>query len=120
MEDLAMRDWIVGYEKGAAQKSPGVSDEEWADAEGALGEAPEELRDLYRQMNGATFNSGVHLFPVRAEGPHRGVLEESRIAVAGLPDSGVWRFGEKASKHLFALRKSAAVQLEGAPEHDWL
>lgn len=115
-----MRDWIVGYEKGATQKSPGVSEQEWADAQSSLGDAPEELSDLYMTMNGATFQGGVHLFPVHAEGPHRGVMEESRISVAGLPDSGVWRFGEKASKHLFAIKKSDAVQMDGAPEYDWL
>lgn len=119
-----MRDWILGLEKAAIEHRQGVSAEDWEQVEQAAGyEAPEALRELYAAMNGATFASGVVLYPLRGSGDARGMAEHNTSGSAGLPRTDVWRFGRKDQEHLAAVRKRRLAdieQREGDPRPDWL
>lgn len=119
-----MRDWIVGLQKAAIEHRAGVSPEAWTRTEADAGyEAPEELRDLYAALNGASFASGVVLYPVGGAGDHKGMIEQNASGIAGLPTSDVWRFGRKDQEHLAAVRKrrvSEIDQADGAAPPDWL
>lgn len=127
-----MRDWIRGIQKAAIEHRAGVAEQEWSAAEREAGyEAPEELRDLYQHLNGATFATGVVLYPLRGSGEVRGMFEQNQAGGAGLPTSEVWRFGRHDTEHLVAMRKRALAQLledthttgadwlAGAPEDTW-
>jgi hypothetical protein len=95
-----MRDWILGLEKAAVSRKPGVGDFDWGEVGAELERAvPDELRDLYKVINGATFNNGVRLHPLRGMGVSPTVLDESRI------HPGYWAFGEAAEFPLFAVQR---------------
>ncbi len=119
-----MPDWIVGLKKAAIEHRPGVDASGWAEAQREAGdEAPAELRALYSELNGATFASGVVLFPLRGQGDVKGMVEQNRSGNGGLPASGVWRFGRRDQEHLAAVRKgrlSEVQQAEGDAPPDWL
>lgn len=109
-----MRDWILGIQKAAIEHRAGVAAQEWQAAEHEAGyDAPEELRDLYQHLNGATFATGVVLHPLRGSGEVRGMFEQNRSGGAGLPTTEVWRFGRHDNEHLVAVRKR---QLAGLPQ----
>jgi len=112
-----MRDWIVGLEKAATTRKPGVGDFDWGEVSTELDrDVPEELRDLYKSMNGATFNNGVKLHPLRGMGVSPSVVEQSRDS------QGYWRFGEKPDgTPLFAVQKSVLGQaVPDARPADWV
>lgn len=117
-----MRDWILGLQKAAAAHQPGATDETLRALEAELGEAmPDELRDLYRSVNGAVFPSDVVLYSLRAGGNDRGVLEKTRVPMQGLPQRGTWRFGLRGfGEHLFAAQKMGMVEYsEGLDMPAW-
>lgn len=117
-----MRDWILGLQKAAAAHQPGATDETLRAIEAEVGEAmPDELRDLYRSVNGAVFPSDVVLYSLRAGGNDRGVLEKTRSPIGGLPQRGTWRFGLRGfGEHLFAAQKMGMVEYsEGLDMPAW-
>lgn len=117
-----MRDWILGLQKAAAAHQPGATDDAIRAIEAELGEAmPDELRDLYRSVNGAVFPSDVVLYSLRAGGNDRGVLEKTRSPIEGLPQRGTWRFGLRGfGEHLFAAQKMGMVEYsEGLDMPAW-
>jgi hypothetical protein len=92
-------DWIWGYLKGAKTRNPPASAEAWSAVEAALGEAPEEVRALYSESDGATLNGGLVLYPLRGQ---PSVLESSRSAAPAWVGRQAWRLGEQG---LFAARR---------------
>jgi hypothetical protein len=108
-----MRDWILGLEKAATDHRPGVSPAAWSELETQGRVAPEELQDLYGQMSGATFSSGVTLFPLQGNGA-------SVVGQSGDPDR--WIFGEKQpDQKLFAAKKRwLTEQAGGVFLPDWV
>jgi hypothetical protein len=107
-----MRDWIVGLAKAATEREPGLAAPQWPEVENRAGQPmPDELRDLYSEMNGAAFVSGVRLFSLGGNGAP-GVLDRSA------PDR--WTFGEREGQELFSARKRAvAEEAQSAPLPDW-
>lgn len=119
-----MRDWILGLQKAALEHRAGVTDAEWTAAmtESRI-DAPDELRDFYLQLNGASFASGVVLFALRGTGEVKGVLEQSRTGAGGLPADDVWRIGRRDQEHLAAVRKARLTEIdqaEASAPPDWL
>ncbi len=110
-----MRDWIIGLEKAAEDRRSGVADTDWHDAETELQRpAPDELRDLYRSMNGAAFPSGVRLYPLDRRGGGKSILVESR----SLDDS--WAFGERGDgATLFAIQRGS-LSASNPSVPDWV
>lgn len=119
-----MRDWILGLQKAAIEHKSGVGASEWLEAERELGlSGPDDLRELYQQLSGATFASGVVLYPLSDASDPRGVIAQSRSGSAGFPADDVWRFGRKDNQHLAALRKGRLSELNQAdapPPPEWL
>ena len=119
-----MRDWILGLQKAAIEHRAGANFDELAAAERDAGyELPDELKELYGQMNGATFASGVVLYGLRGSGEVKGMLEQNRSGNSGLPTEEIWRFGRKDQEHLAAIRNrriSEIDQAEGSAPPDWL
>jgi hypothetical protein len=91
-------DWIWGYLKGAAKRNPPASIDAWSKVEAVLGEAPDELRALYAESDGATLNGGLILYPLTGE---RSVLETSLTGAPAWAHRS-WRLGER---NLFAARR---------------
>lgn len=115
-----MSDWILGLKKAATAWMPGISAEELHRAEAQAGESlPDELRALYRKLDGALFEDGVALFPVRPR--DRGGLLEPGEPVPGLPTRGIWRFGVRGEgEPLFAARKAPLAEAaSGASVPEW-
>ncbi len=111
-----MRDWIVGYRKAARNAGPGVGEGELQRQEEQAGIGmPEELRDLYREMNGGELLEGVVLFPLRAQAGDDGRFADAR-------SSGAWSFGAKGdSQELIAVPRGAlAVEAGGATVPEWV
>jgi hypothetical protein len=113
-----MRDWILGLQKAAAARQPGAPVDAIRVLEADVGQVmPEELRELYLAVNGAVFPSDVTLFPLRAGGNDRGLLERTRAPVEGLPRQGTWRFGLRGfGEHLFAAQKAGLAALSAELE----
>ena len=107
-------DWIWGYLKGAAKRNPPATTVAWSKAEAALGEAPEEVRALYSESDGATLNGGVVLFPLLGE---HSVLESSRSGAPAWVRRGAWRLGERG---LFAARRRDLVVPARGDPPAWL
>src|SRR5687768_12439038 len=100
-----MEDWIVGLAKAAQERRPGVTESDWDSAEAQLGDqGPDDLRELYLEMNGATFGNQVRLYPLRAEGGS-GILDQSR--------KEWWHFGERNDQRLFTAKKRAVAEQAG-------
>ena len=100
-----MREWIAALEKAAVEHGPGVTPDEWAEAERVLGQrGPDELRELYAAMDGARLRGGVELYPLRGE-MDRSVLTPGASPVAGLPSADIWRFGRRDDADFFSIRK---------------
>src|SRR5689334_2522960 len=111
-----MRDWIVGYRKAAKNAGPGVAQTELHRFEEEAGEGlPDELRDLYQEMNGGGVWEGGVLFPFRPQPPEEGRSAERRA-------SGAWLFGAKGdSQELFATRRRAlAAEAGEAAIPEWV
>jgi hypothetical protein len=110
-----MRDWILGYQKAATERRPGVRQEEWNGAITDSGLAvPDELRDLYSYMNGGVLQAGVRLYPLRAPPEGTGVVEESRRQIPGLPANRFWLFGTRGKlQYLFATRREGLAEAYG-------
>src|SRR5688500_4878391 len=111
-----MRDWILGLEKAAASRKPGVGDFDLGEVADELArDVPEELRDLYKTMNGATFENGVKLYTLRGD-LGTTVVAESRETDA------YWRFGEKADgTPLFAVTRAALSEaVPDAQPPEWV
>jgi hypothetical protein len=107
-----MREWIAAIEKAAFEHGPGVTPEDWAEAERILGQSgPDELRELYATFDGARLAGGVELFPLRGE-EGRAVLAPGASPVAGLPTSDIWRFGRRDDEDLFSIRKRQIDEIE--------
>jgi hypothetical protein len=107
-----MREWIAAVEKAAFEHGPGVTPEDWAEAERILGQSgPDELRELYATFDGARLAGGVELFPLRGE-EGRAVLAPGASPVAGLPTSDIWRFGRRDDEDLFSIRKRQIDEIE--------
>jgi hypothetical protein len=104
-----MADWIVGLRKAAVESRPGARPDELANVEQQVGlPLPPELRSLYEQMNGGSFEPDVALYGLLRTADSAGVLEETQAGLSGLPSSGVWRFGLRGGgDHLFAAKRSA-------------
>ena len=115
-----MRDWIVGLQKGAAERGEGLDPQEWASLEEAAGlQVPAELKDLYEAMNGAKLEAEVALASFRGD-KDPGVLEHSQRGSPGLPPRGTWIFGHReGSQPLFSVSASA-LREHGARAPDWL
>ncbi|HZH02655.1 MAG TPA: hypothetical protein VEY30_02655 [Myxococcaceae bacterium] len=112
-----MRDWIMGLEKAAAERKPGVGDFEWSGLEAELRRpVPDELRDLYSQMDGAGFPSGVKLYPLQPNGGAKSVVAESRAS------DETWAFGERGDGAvLFAIRRGPLVmEMENQAVPEWV
>ncbi len=110
-----MRDWIVGYRKAAKNAGPGVGESDLLRYEEQAGTGmPEELRDLYTEMNGGELLEGVVLFSFGSGGDGGRVAE--------LRPSGAWSFGAKGdSLELFAAHRPAlALEANGAPIPEWV
>lgn len=110
-----MADWIVGLRKAAVESRPGASEETLTRVESLVGlPLPGELRTLYAQMDGGSFEPDVALYALEQAPDLAGVAEATQGGLAGLPSRGVWRFGLRGGgDHLFAARRSA---LELPPE----
>src|SRR5687767_15623833 len=104
-----MADWIVGLRKAAVESRPGARPDELSSVEQAIGLGlPPELRSLYEQMNGGSFEPDVAIYGLQRTMEAAGVLEETKVGLSGLPASGVWRFGLRGGgDHLFAAKRSA-------------
>jgi len=109
-------DWMWGCLKGAAIRGGPASEAAWAKVEASLGRAPEELRALYTEADGASLNGGVHLLPL---GSPRGVLAESQI-VGFVPARRAWRFGTVGKDWLFAARAADVSPASEAGTPDWV
>jgi hypothetical protein len=107
-----MREWIVAVEKAAFEHGPGVTPEDWAEAERMLGQdGPAELRELYATLDGARLPRGVELFPLRGE-MGRAVLAPGASHLLGLPATDVWLFGRREEEHFFSIRKRSIDEIE--------
>jgi hypothetical protein len=126
-----MRDWILGLQKGAAEKRPGLESSQWSMIEADAGKpVPSELRALYETMNGARLHPDVQLIPFGQNGDRPGVVEQSRSQIPGLPEDGVWQFGVKGStQELFAVRKADLMDggvgalpgwVDSLPDEQWV
>ena len=104
-----MADWIVGLRKAAVESRPGASEEALTRVEALVGlSLPRELRTLYAQMDGGSFEPDVALYALEQAPDASGVAEATRKGLAGLPARGVWRFGLRGGgDHLFAAQRSA-------------
>jgi len=114
-----LSDWILGLKKAASGWMPGVGIEQLHRAEVRVGaELPEELRTLYRQLDGAQFENGVVLLPLQDRG--RGQLGPGEPS-SGLPGQGVWIFGTRGEgEPLFAAQKGTLARVsEGKDVPDW-
>lgn len=111
-----MADWVVGLRKAAVESRPGASEEALTRVEARVGfPLPRELRNLYAQMNGGSFEPDVALYALEQAPDAAGVVEATLSGLAGLPPKGVWRFGLRGGgDHLFAARRGT---LEGLPPH---
>src|SRR5688572_3996446 len=111
-----MRDWIIGLQKGAAERGEAFDPLGWIHIEEQTGQTfPEEMRDLYQVMDGGTLEPDVRLFHVRGSG---GILEKSKSAVEGVPQNSIW-FGVKSGGNpIFAVRKRDARSSSG-PIPEW-
>lgn len=101
-----MQDWIVGLMKAASSSGPGAGAADVEAVAKSLGTpVPAEVRALYAQLNGATFRSGVMLFPLSGI---NSIETRSAEHLPGFADAGVWRLGQRGEKRqLFAAQKSA-------------
>jgi hypothetical protein len=125
-----MADWIVGLRKAAVEPRPGVSEEALARVEAQIGlPLPGELRTLYAQINGGSFEPDVALYALEQVPDAAGVAEATRTGLTGLPGKGVWRFGLRGGgDHLFAARRGtlelpaevAPVWIRELPGDSWL
>lgn len=104
-----MADWIVGLRKVAVEPRPGASEETLTRVEALVGlPLPGELRTLYAQMDGGSFEPDVALYALERAPDMAGVAEATRSGLSGLPGQGVWRFGLRGGgDHLFAAKRSA-------------
>lgn len=104
-----MADWIVGLMKAAVESRPGATPDELTSVEQQVGfPLPPDLRSLYGQMNGGSFEPDVALYGLLRTADGAGVLEETKAGLGGLPASGMWRFGLRGGgDHLFAVKRSA-------------
>src|SRR4051812_50033900 len=104
-----MADWIVGLRKAAVEPRPGASEEALTRVEALVGlPFPGELRTLYAQMDGGSFEPDVALYALEQAPDMAGVADATRSGLAGLPGEGGWRFGLRGGgDHLFAARRPA-------------
>jgi SMI1/KNR4 family protein SUKH-1 len=111
-----MADWIVGLRKAAVESRPGASEDALTRVEALVGlPLPGELRTLYTQMNGGSFEPDVALYALEQAPDAAGVAEATRTGLTGLPARGVWRFGLRGgADHLFAAQRSA-LELPSPP-----
>jgi hypothetical protein len=116
-----MADWIVGLRKAAVESRPGASEEALTRVEALVGlPLPGELRNLYAQMNGGSFEPDVALYALEQAPDAAGVAEATRDGLTGLPSRGVWRFGLRGGgDHLFAARRSA-LELPAETQPGWM
>jgi len=119
---LRMADWIVGLRKAAVESQPGASDEVLARVETRVGlPLPGELRKLYAQMDGGSFEPDVALYPLEEAPDAAGVVEATLRGLAGLPQQGLWCFGLRGgADHLFAAQRSALEVLPPEVTPGWL
>ncbi|HYV45783.1 MAG TPA: SMI1/KNR4 family protein [Myxococcaceae bacterium] len=103
-----MANWIVGLRKAAVESRPGASEEALTRVEALVGlSLPVELRTLYAQMDGGSFEPDVALYALEQAPDAAGVAEATRKGLRGLPARGVWRFGLRGGgDHLFAAQHS--------------
>jgi SMI1 / KNR4 family (SUKH-1) len=116
-----MADWIVGLRRAAVESRPGASEEALTRVEALVGlPLPGELRTLYAQMDGGSFEPDVALYGLEQAPDAAGVVEATRGGLAGLPSRGTWRFGLRGgADHLFAARRSA-LELPAATAPAWV
>jgi len=116
-----MADWIVGLRKAAVESRPGASEEALTRVETLVGlPLPGELRNLYAQMDGGSFEPDVALYALEQAPDAAGVAEATRKGLSGLPSRGVWRFGLRGGgDHLFAAQRSA-LELPAATAPGWV
>jgi len=125
-----MADWIVGLRKAAVESRPGASEEALTRVEALVGlSLPRELRTLYAQMDGGSFEPDVALYALQQAPDAAGVAEATREGLSGLPPRGVWRFGLRGGgDHLFAAQHStlklppetAPAWMRDLPAEAWL
>ncbi|HVE85144.1 MAG TPA: SMI1/KNR4 family protein [Myxococcales bacterium] len=117
-----MADWIVGLRKAAVESRPGASEDDLTRVEELVGlPLPSELRNLYAQMNGGSFEPDVALYALEQAPDAAGVVETTRHGLGGLPARGVWRFGLRGGgDQLFAVRRGALDELPPAVSPGWM
>lgn len=117
-----MADWIVGLRKAAVESRPGASDDDLTRVEELVGlPLPSELRKLYAQMNGGSFEPDVALYALEQAPDAAGVVETTRKGLGGLPARGVWRFGLRGGgDQLFAARRGTLDNLPPAVSPGWM
>jgi hypothetical protein len=93
-----------------------VSEEALTRVEAQVGlPLPGELRTLYAQIDGGSFEPDVALYALEQAPDAAGVVEATRRGLSGLPGQGVWRFGLRGGgDHLFAARRSVMAQAADA------
>lgn len=103
-----MLDWLVDLEKHTRQRGEPVGPREWTRVEREAGlRVPPEVKELYEEMNGATLEGDVALFPLWSDGRAPAVLSLSKKPPAGLPQDRVWCFGSSPQGWLFAAEPRA-------------
>lgn len=115
-----MSDWMVGVIKAATDRGPGLDDAALNALEAGFGEPlPPALRQLYAQMNGASFAPDVRL---RVAGTSEdNLLAASRGAVGAWPAGVVWQFGTRGDiEPLFAGRSAKLRPLIGDRAPAWI
>ncbi len=107
-----MREWIVGLRKAAVKAGEGICASEWGELESEAGQpVPDELKELYEAMNGASLRPDVKLYKLKGDSKTPGALEHSK------GQKGVWVFGQRgSSQKLFAIRVKELRQKPKPPE----
>ncbi len=116
-----MADWIAGLRKAAVESRPGVGEDVLTRVEALVGlPLPGDLRNLYAQMGGGSFEPDVALYALEQAPDHAGTAEATKTGLAGLPSRGVWRFGLRGGgDHLFAAQKSS-LELPPGTAPGWM
>src|SRR4051812_39684033 len=113
-----MADWIVGLRKAAVESRPGASEEALTRVEALVGlPLPGELRTLYAQMNGGSFEPDVALYALEQAPDAAGAAEATRSGLKGLPEKSAWRFGLRGGGDhpVAALRSAMGRPAAGGP-----
>jgi hypothetical protein len=81
---------------------------------------PDDLAELYREMDGGRFAGGVTLFSVRPSGGIPGIIESLADLPKALPKGRIWYIGRRGeSGHLLSGQKSAFASSKLAQEPLW-